>query len=171
MNNLAVDHLTNRLEFDMEQINIREAELQDLDKLLEFEQGIVNTERPYDSTLKEGEIHYYDLAKYITSPLIGVFVAELDSEIIGSGYARIEKSKTYLKHEWYAYLGFMYVTPSHRGKGVNRKIIDALKQWSLAQGVTEMRLEVYANNENAKRAYEKVGFAPHMLEMRMNLEE
>jgi hypothetical protein len=35
----------------MSTINIREAELEDLNILLEFEQGII-TERPYDPTLE-----------------------------------------------------------------------------------------------------------------------
>ena len=40
----------------------REATLKDLHTLLEFEQGIIAAERPFDGTLKEGEIHYYDLS-------------------------------------------------------------------------------------------------------------
>ena len=29
-------------------------------------------------------------------------------------------------------LGFMYVDPKHRGKGVNKKIIEALQAWAEA---------------------------------------
>jgi hypothetical protein len=39
----------------MSTINIREAKLEDLNILLEFEQGIITAERPYDPTLKEGK--------------------------------------------------------------------------------------------------------------------
>jgi hypothetical protein len=46
----------------MSTINIRE-ELEDLNILLEFEQGII-TERPYDPTLQEGKINY-DIRKMI----------------------------------------------------------------------------------------------------------
>jgi hypothetical protein len=48
----------------MSTINIREAELEDLNILLEFEQGIITAERPYDPT-KEGKINYYDIRKMI----------------------------------------------------------------------------------------------------------
>ena len=65
----------------------------------------------------------------------------------------------------------MYVVPEHRGKGVNRKIVEALEQWSISKGVLEMRLEVYTNNVAAIKAYEKAGFTGHMLEMRMALSE
>ena len=103
----------------------------------------------------------------INSPDIHLVVAVSGDEIIGSGYARIEKAKHYLQHEHHSYLGFMYTEPAHRGKGVNKMIVETLKQWSLSRKITEMRLEVYYLNEAAIRAYEKTGFKKHMIEMRM----
>lgn len=148
---------------------VRRAKIEELEKLLEFEQGIVVAERPMNPCLKEGEIHYYDLAKLIESDLCGVFVAELDGELIASGYALEKEAKDYLKHEKYAYLGFMYVMPEHRGKGVNQKILDALLDWAKVRNLTEIRLEVYSENASAIRAYQKAGFIPHLLEMRLEI--
>ncbi len=155
----------------MEQIMVRKATLKDMDTLLVFEQGVIQAERPFDSTLQSGHINYYDLKGMMVSPHIHLVVAELGDEIIGSGYARIENAKPYLKHKQHAYLGFMYVLSAHRGKGVNMKIIEALKEWSVSQNVTEMRLEVYPNNLSAIYAYEKAGFTGYMLQMRLGLEE
>jgi len=155
----------------MEQINTRTATLADLGTLLEFEQGIIKTERPFDPTLKDGHINYYDIAAMIQAPYIEVIVAELNGEIIGSGYARIEDSKVYLKHPKHAYLGFMYVKPEHRGKGANKKVIAALQHWAIVQGITEFRLDVYNDNLSAVKAYEKIGFSKHLIEMRMELPE
>ena len=154
----------------MQEINIRTATLNDIETLLEFEQGIIATERPFDSTLKEDPINYYKLDDYVNDAEKEVVVAESNGEIIGSGYALIKDAKPYHKHGQYAYLGFMYVKPGYRGQGVNKKIIDALKQWALSKGLTEIRLEVYAENTAAIKAYDKVGFKGHMLEMRMGLE-
>ena len=78
----------------MSKINIRKARLEDLNILLEFEQGIITAERPYDPTLKE---------------------------------------------------------------------------WCLSQKITELRLDVYNDNPSAIRAYEKVGFKKHLLNMRVEL--
>jgi GNAT superfamily N-acetyltransferase len=63
----------------------------------------------------------------------------------------------------------MFVKPAHRGKAVNQMIVDTLQQWALSKNITELRLEVYHNNPGAIRAYEKTGFAPLLLEMRMEL--
>ena len=153
----------------MSTINIRKAKLEDLNILLEFEQGIITAERPYDPTLKEGKINYYDISKMIIVEHITVLVATIGSEIVGSGYARIETAKPHLNHENYAYLGFMYTDPRYRGKGVNAIIIEALKEWCRSQNITELRLDVYHNNPSAIRAYEKAGFKKHLVNMRVGL--
>ena len=153
----------------MSKINIRKARLEDLNILLEFEQVIITAERPYNPTLKEGKINYYDIKKMITAAHIEVVVAKIGAKIVGSGYARIETAKPYLNHDNYAYLGFMYTDPQHRGKGVNAIIIEALKEWCLSQKITELRLDVYNDNPSAIRAYEKVGFKKHLLNMRVEL--
>ena len=151
----------------MDEINIRKATLQDMETLLRFEQGVISAERPFDQTLKKGTIHYYDLVQMIEAPHIELLVAELDNKLVGSGYARIEEAKPYLQHTHKGYLGFMYVDPAHRGKGINKMIIDALKEWSLTKNITELRLDVYENNTAAIKAYEKAGFTKHMVEMRL----
>src|SRR5690348_12109184 len=140
----------------MSEITIRPATLDDLQTLLAFEQAIIETERPFDPTIRSGpDVHYYDLEALILSSDAHVVVALADSRIVASGYARIEASDPYLKHDRHSYLGFMYVIPEFRGQGVNRTIVDDLEAWSRTHGVTEMRLEVYADNEAASRAYEK----------------
>ena len=137
---------------------------------IEFEQAIIEAERPFDSTIRtEGEVRYYDLADLISSPDAEVVVAEVDSQIVASGYARIESSETYLKHDEHSYLGFMYVVPEHRGKGINGMIVYELEAWSRSRGVTEMQLEVYAANAAAIKAYEKAGYEPLILTMRKGL--
>ena len=155
----------------MTKITVRKATIEDLEVLLAFEQGIVSNERPFDGTLKEGEIHYYDLAEMIAADDVHVIVAVAGNEIIGSGYARIETAKAYQKHSTYAYLGFMFVTAEHRGKGVNNRVLEGLKEWCRERGIHELRLEVYTENAPAIKAYEKAGFKPLLTWMRIGLDE
>jgi len=155
----------------MKEIKIRKASLLDLGQLLDLEQDLIKTERPFDPTLKTDPINYYDLRSLLTSPLAEVVVAEADNKIIASGYARIDNSKPFLKHSHHAYLGFMYVLPEYRGQGINKRIIDALKNWAAIQNITEFSLEVYYDNVSAIKAYEKIGFSKYMLEMRFNLDD
>jgi ribosomal protein S18 acetylase RimI-like enzyme len=155
----------------MIEIKIRKATIVDLGQLLAFEQDLIKTERPFDPTIKPDPVNYYDLKTMLSSTLAEVVVAEADNKIIASGYARINKSKPFLKHSTHAYLGFMYVLPEYRGRGINKRIIDALKNWAVIQNITEFSLEVYYDNISAIKAYEKIGFSKYILEMRFNLED
>ena len=155
----------------MSDILIRKATTLDLEILMTFEQGVIETERPFDITLKDGHINYYDIKEMIVTDDAEVAVAELDGQIIASGYAKIENSKPYLKHEKHAYLGFMFVTPLHRGKGINKLIIEFLKNWAVSKNIYELRLDVYFENTSAIQAYEKIGFGKHMIEMRINTQK
>lgn len=152
------------------EFNIRRAIETDLATLIAFEAGIVAAERPFDSTLKEGEIHYYDLIALIQSLIAEVLVATNGDEIIGSGYALIKEAKDYLKHTHYAYLGFMYVKPEYRGQGVNSLVLDGLITWAKSKNIHEIRLEVYEDNVGAIKAYKKAGFKGNLLEMRLDVD-
>jgi RimJ/RimL family protein N-acetyltransferase len=150
---------------------IRKATLKDLPTLLEFEQGVIEAERPLDTTIKDGEINYYNISELITYENSAVFVVEINTKIVASGYAKIKNDRHYLKHKKQGYLGFMFVPQSHRGKGLNKLIIEALLKWCKEKDVYEIRLDVYEENLHAIRAYEKVGFKKHMINMRLDLQD
>lgn len=61
----------------------------------------------------------------------------------------------------------MYVKPEHRGKGINKLILDELIKWSKDKDISEIRLEVYDQNEPAVKAYKKAGFESLILTMRL----
>jgi GNAT superfamily N-acetyltransferase len=148
---------------------IRDASVNDIETLRMFEQAVIYTERNFDSSIKKNHTHYYDLKDMITNPGIKIVVAQSGTEIIGCGYTRIEYAKPFFTYKKYCYLGFMYVKPEYRGKGINQKIVEALQQWSLEKGITELRLEVYHENIAAITAYEKTGFTKLVVEMRKPL--
>jgi len=154
---------------DNKNITIRPAANTDLPKLAEFLQTLVDAERPFDPTLKEGEIFYYDIQELISDKATEIMVVESNNEIIGSGYAQIRSAKPYEKHEVFGYLGFMFVSPEFRGQGISGLLLTALKKWILDQGITEVRLQVYDENEVAVRAYEKAGFKKIVTTMRCDI--
>lgn len=150
----------------MQNVLIRKATPADKPVLLQFEQGVISAERPFDPTLKPDPINYYNLDELLTAPHIHCVVAEVDGAVVGSGYARLEYAKHYIKHLKHAYLGFMYVLPKYRGQGINSQVLATLEAWAKSQNVTEFRLEVYHANSPAIKAYEKFGFSRLMIQMR-----
>ena len=133
----------------------RNAKMEDLPTLLDFEQQLIKAERPFDVTIKEDPVSYYDIKAMIGNDDACVLVIEHEGEIVASGYAITKRARHYLDHEYYAYLGFMYTHPDFRGKGLNARIIESLRQWANSKGLYEMRLTVYEDNIPAVKAYEK----------------
>lgn len=152
----------------IQKISIREAIQNDLPVLLQYEQEVVKAERPFDPTIRNSDVTYYDIDALMSNPRAIVLVACDGEKIVATGYALEKPARLYLDHETFAYLGFMYTNPDYRGKGINGKIVSRLKEWASSVGLIEIRLHVYSENEPAIRAYEKVGFKNHMVEMRLH---
>lgn len=154
--------------------NIRTATLNDLPTLLQFEQAVIEAERPYCPNMQETPFLYYDLQAMINRDCTEVMVAEIvdqasqTTQLVASGYADIRDDRHYLTHDKIGYLGFMYVIPESRGQGVNHLIIDALIKWSHTKGIEHFVLDAFAENTAALRAYEKLGFQPGLLQMRLH---
>ena len=157
------------LNLNTKDIAIRRATKADLPKLAEFLQFLVVAERPFDPTLKEGEIFYYNIEDFIVDEKSEILVIDYRHQIIGCGYAQIRSAKPYQNHELFGYLGFMYVSPEFRGNGLNNLLLDDLKKWVLSNGITEVRLDVYSENQAAIRAYEKAGFKQISTTMRCDI--
>ncbi len=148
----------------------RQAVITDIEQLFALEQKVVEAERPYNADIKKNKPIYYDMKHLITKDDSYLLVAEDKGEIVGTGYSQIQMSKQSLEHKKHAYLGFMYVSPQYRGKGLNKTIMQKLISWSKNQGVNNHYLEVYSGNTSAIRAYEKTGFKPCLIEMKLNTE-
>lgn len=148
---------------------IRISTLDDLPTLLTFEQGVINAERPFNPTIKDGAIHYYSIPDLINNTDSEIYVVELNKNIVACGYALIKPDRHYLKHEKQGYLGFMFVDNNYRGKGLNKQIIETLLKWCKSRDVFEIKLDVYNDNIAAIKAYEKAGFEKHMINMRRNI--
>ena len=149
---------------------LREATLDDLSSLLEFEKRLIEYEREFTPNLKKSDFNYYNLKSYIKDPEISVVVAEEKNKLIASGYALIRENKIYKIPDKLIFLGFMYVIPEYRGKGINKKVLDYLIAWGKNKGFNEFQLTVYAENESAINAYKKSGFSFETITMRLNVE-
>lgn len=150
-------------------MKLRIAQPDDLPFLREFEQGVIEEERPCNDSIKKSNVIYYDLEALLADPNTSLQLVELDGRVVGCGYVQLRPSEAAFVHDKHAYMGFMYVEPGARGQGVNKMIIESLISWSKDQGVNDFYLDVYTENAAAIRAYEKVGFTPVLVEMKLNL--
>ncbi|MEE9408192.1 MAG: GNAT family N-acetyltransferase [Polaribacter sp.] len=150
-------------------ISTRIAKIEDLKILLEFEQGVIEAERPLDSFLGEGNLTYYNILELISNDNIHFIVAVLNNELVGSGYLRIENSAHYHKNPKHGYIGFIFVKPSFRGNRISNLVLDTLKNWAKEKSLKELRLDVYSNNSGALKSYERFGFTKSLVNMRIDI--
>ena len=152
-------------------MELRLAQTDDLPILLEFEQGVIAEERPYNDSIKTTDVNYYDLRDLLADPNTSLQLVEHDGRVVGCGYAQLRPSESAFVHDRHAYLGFMYVEPGVRGQGINKMIIESLISWSNDRGVYDFYLQVYVGNQAAIRAYEKVGFTVELIEMKLGISD
>ncbi|MEM9603687.1 MAG: GNAT family N-acetyltransferase [Pseudomonadota bacterium] len=142
-------------------ITIRTAVDSDLDTLRGFEQQLIDVERAFDRDLKAAGVRYYDLESLLAGAdsEVAVAVAVEGETVLACGYVQLRDAKAFYTHARVGYIGFLFVVPSARGHGLVRRVIDALCDWTRAQGVEHVELGVYSENAAAIAAYERAGFA------------
>ena len=91
---------------NLKTIDYRQATIDDKPQLLALEQAVIEAERPFNTTIKIRDAHYYDLETLINADNSHLILAESNGQITGTGYALIRGSKKSLEHEYHAYLGF-----------------------------------------------------------------
>ena len=153
----------------MSTISIRIANLNDLETLLTFEQGVIKAERPMDSFLGQGTLSYYNIPKLIAAKNSHLIVALAGKELVGSGYIKIEESSTYHKNTKHGYIGFIFVKPSFRGKRISGLILESLKKWGKEKDLKELRLDVYSKNTDALKSYNRFGFTKGLVNMKIDI--
>lgn len=153
----------------MTEICVRKAIESDITVLRQLEQELIDFERPFDRYMRNADVIYYDLNGLVSSAESIVYLVEIESRVVASGYGQIRKSKPFIVSEHYCYLGFIYVKPDFRGRGVSQQILEKLIEWAKLRGVNHFQLDVYSENTAAISAYEKFGFKARSVNMEIML--
>lgn len=82
-------------------------------------------------------------------------VAELDGELVGLAWARIDEHDPSLVH-----VHQVWVAPHGRGHGAGSALVDAVCTWARSAGAEQVELCVTCGNSPARRLYERAGFIP-----------
>lgn len=151
-------------------MNYREANIRDLEDLVELGYLLAQYEKNLDPLLKVNVVtkaaskkHY---EKELTNPSAKFFVAEQDEKIVGYQYGYIAPTPDYLTdHKQIGHLEACYVEEKHRGEGVGKKLTEMLIEWFKESGIKLLELNVYADN-SSKEVWEKLGFKAHNIQMR-----
>ena len=136
-------------------MKVRRAELNDLDKLVEFtaaEAREAEGDTKSMKTLADGikaALEDRSIAMY------WVLVNE-DNQPVGSASALKEWSDWNAGYYWW--IQSMYIRPDYRGKGYMALLLNSIKSEMKGQAGLELRLYVHEDNQVAIKAYKKSNF-------------
>jgi ribosomal protein S18 acetylase RimI-like enzyme len=110
------------------------------------------------------------IGSQLTRSDVVVLVAEEGGVVIGYCYAGVE-GQDYMSLRGPA--GVMHdlvVVPEGRGRGVGRRLLEAMLQELSARGAPQVVLHTASLNEGARRLFARTGFRDTMIEMTRDLE-
>lgn len=93
-----------------------------------------------------------------------LFGIKEENHLIGAIVLDTNESKQYLKLQWEDQSGGpliihrLAVHPFHQGKGIGKKLLNFAEEYALKKGHTSIRMDVYSQNPEAVRMYERAGY-------------
>lgn len=146
-------------------VTLRVLQWEDLDGLLIFINSLVEEKQgDKNSTLYTGfdrKVTREEEVEWLAQTLVAIegesvinMVAEIDGKIIANG--DVTRGR-YKDTHHYGHMGLTMIS-KYRGQGIGRKMIETLVKESRRAGLGALDAEFLAENETARRAYEKTGF-------------
>jgi len=152
-------------------ILVRRAEPQDRPALGRFGAALVRAHHAFDSQrflpprprLEEGYAHFLDTQRAAED--VAIFVAERAGSIVGYVYAGIEPPSWKELRDVAGFIHDVVVDPEARGEGVGTRLIETAAAWLVSRGAPRVMLWTAAQNQDAQRLFERLGFRRTMIEM------
>lgn len=107
----------------------------------------------YQADLYPAESNHLDDIEELTKPHVHFLGALYESQLVGCGAIKLCKT-----NDRYGELKRMYVSPTVRGMGIGRKILNALEAVAVRHHVFTIRLETGVFQPEALRLYEQCGY-------------
>ncbi len=100
-----------------------------------------------------------------------ILVADVDGRVIGFSHVMIlqQKEIACLKPQTAVYIQDLDVLEAERGKGVGTLLLEASREYGKRKGADFIRMQVFPQNVDGIRFYEKNGFCEMMKTMESSL--
>ena len=159
----------------MQEVTIRRAEARDLPELGELGAALMRVHYAFDQRrfLEPGGGDEVGYASFLASQLDDdesvIFVAERHGQIAGYVYAAIEPLSWKDLRAEAGYIHDLLVVDDARRLGVGEALLDQAIAWVAERRMPRVLLGTAAQNETARRLFERRGFRATMVEMTLEL--
>lgn len=100
----------------------------------------------------------------------GLLVARIDDEIVGFASFALERGTLELDASR-GLLSNLWVDPAYRNRGIGSALLEAVEQNVSRRGGEVLILEVMADNDSARRFYEREGYDQYRVSMARSLDD
>jgi ribosomal protein S18 acetylase RimI-like enzyme len=97
-----------------------------------------------------------------------VLVATVEDAV--AGFVHLHSLTDHYNDRPHGHISDLVVAPDFEGRGVGRRLLDAARDWAVAQGFRWLTLSVFEANARAAALYEQAGFKRDILRMVQPLE-
>lgn len=151
-------------------VRIGRVETDSVDVLADLWVELAADQRSYRSHLRAEENREQireAMARHVVTD--GLRVARTADEIVGFVMFSMERGD-FEQDDVRGIVRNLYVEPSHRGRGVGSRLLEAAETALADAGAARISLEAMAENERARRFYERHGYAVHRVEFEKAVE-
>ena len=149
---------------------IRRANLTEVNKVVLLWKAFMNDPLAIDEPIPTHEENEKKQSQFIGELIREdpqqVLVAEKEGELIGYVAYQVEQKAPVEMSRKRSFIHDLYVSPSHRGRGVGRSLLQACLNHLIDAGPRQVRIAVWVRNAGAIQLYRKMGFNDHLMVMK-----
>lgn len=105
----------------------------------------------------------------LTDDRVAVFVAEDRAEVMGFARAYVMENPPVVQETAFGYVSDICVEETARGRGIGAALLSACHEWLRDLGLRHVEVNVSVHNPEARRFYERRGYAPFIDRLRAEL--
>ncbi len=162
-------------------MELRQATLEDVEiivkmwvEFMEYHKNIIEKEPRLAASLEKIPDATRPFAEWTKKNILGenskINIAEVNGEPAGYSLISIDDNVPIFKINKIGHIRDLFVRKQFRGRGISSKFRDLAYEWFKENGITQVKLNVYPQNDHAHNIYKKWGFFGFHLEMRTELE-
>ena len=156
-------------------IEIREARIDDLGEIVELWQQMIDHHTrlsPHFTLSEDGRDRYSKyLARKFSEKSTKLLVASQGGKLVGFMLCLLSPNVPVFRERTIGVVSDVYVEPSLRKKGVTKEMLKVALRWFHKNKVSTVQLSVAAANLEARAAWGQMGFKPHMMMKRLDMDK
>ena len=156
-------------------ITIRDAREDDLDGVIDLWEQLADHHEMLSDQFALAPDSKRKWSKYLRERFEEIstklIVAEEDGKIVAFMLCLLEPNYPILKERKIGVISDVYVRQERRRKGLAKKMLDVAVAWFKKNKVRTVRLNVAAENLEARAAWRLIGFEPLMIDKRLDLDD